>query len=221
MTNYSAPARVTTDETQTTRGETTDTHKHTNTQTNKHRPHRHTQTSHDKHRSPGSCSIAVTLAQAIERIQFCYPQVYYACHTRHDRARSSSAHLSARDSEILVHLDSREPLTLSTLAAHMDLSRSTLSEAVTKLESFGYIGKQRGDDGDRRRVGLILTKKGVDAVRANSVLEAARLRAALSRLTKAEQSAAVRGLELLARAARTAVQHGPRFNTVQHGLKRS
>ena len=42
----------------------------------------------------------MTLDQAIERIQFCYPQVYYACHTRHVRARSTAAHLSMRDSEI-------------------------------------------------------------------------------------------------------------------------
>jgi DNA-binding MarR family transcriptional regulator len=156
----------------------------------------------------------VTLAQAIERIQFCYPQVYYACHTRHDRARSTPAHLSARDSEILVHLDRRTPLTLSTLAAHMDLSRSTLSEALSKLESFGYVAKHRDSDRDRRRVGLVLTPKGVEAVRANSVLEAGRLRAALASLSAADRAAAVGGLELLARACR------PRFNTVRHGSTR-
>ena len=75
----------------------------------------------------------MTLDQATERIQFCYPQVYYACHTRHARARSTAAHLSMRDSEILVHLDRSTPLTLTELASHMDLARSTLSEAVSKL----------------------------------------------------------------------------------------
>ena len=144
----------------------------------------------------------MTLAQAIERVQFCYPQVYYACHTRHDRARSTMAHLSARDSEILVHLDRRTPMTLSALAAHMDLSRSTLSEAVTKLESLGYIAKDRRADGDRRRIGLVLTGKGVDAVRANSVLEAPRLRTVLSRLSKRDQAKVIEGLELLASACK-------------------
>jgi hypothetical protein len=47
----------------------------------------------------------VTLDHAIERIQFCYPHVYYACHTRHARARSDASHLSLHDSAILVHLD--------------------------------------------------------------------------------------------------------------------
>ena len=144
----------------------------------------------------------MTLNRAIERIQFCYPQVYYACHTRHDRARSSEARLSGRDSEILVHLDRRAPLTLSELAAHMDLSRSTLSEALTKLEAFGYVVKAPHAERDRRHIGLVLTRKGVAAVRASSVLDAKRLRAALTRLSAADQSAAVAGLELLARACR-------------------
>lgn len=146
----------------------------------------------------------MTLDRAIERIQFCYPQVYFACHTRHDRARSTASHLSARDSEILVHLDRRLPLTLSELAAHMDLARSTLSEAVKKLEALGYIGKAPHAARDRRHVSLVLTKKGVDAVRANSVLESRRLRAVLSMLSKRDQAAAVGGLELLARACRAA-----------------
>jgi DNA-binding MarR family transcriptional regulator len=144
----------------------------------------------------------VTLDRAIERIQFCYPQVYHACHTRHDRTRSTTAHLSARDSEILVHLDRTTPATLSELAGHMDLSRSTLSEAVTKLEALGYLVKARHHARDRRHVGLVLTQQGVDAVRATSVLEAKRLRKALSNMTKAEQEAVVRGLELLAQGCR-------------------
>ena len=143
----------------------------------------------------------MTFERAIERIQFCYPQVYYACHTRHGRARSTTGRLSARDSTILVHLDRRTPTTLSELARHLDLSPSTLSEAVAKLDALGYVVKARpGTGGDRRRVGLILSAKGAAAVRASSVLEARRLRAVLARLSPADRSAAVAGLELLARA---------------------
>jgi DNA-binding MarR family transcriptional regulator len=144
----------------------------------------------------------VTIEQAIERIQFCYPQVYYACHTRHVRARSSASHLSARDSAILVHLDRTTPLTLSELASHMDLSRSTLSEAVSKLETYGYVAKAPRDARDRRHIGIVLTKKGVDAVRQASVLEARRLRAVISRLSAAQLTVVIRGLETFARACR-------------------
>lgn len=157
-----------------------------------------------KHRPPATLA-RVTIDRAIERIQLCYPQVYYACHTRHDRARSTAAHLSARDAEILVHLSTTEPMTLSELAAHMDLSRSTLSEALTKLQELGYVDKARHAARDRRHIGLMLTKKGISAVRAGSVLEARRLRAVLSMLSKADLAMAIGGLETLARACGPAI----------------
>ena len=157
-----------------------------------------------KHHPPGRLA-AVTIDGAIERIQFCYPQVYYACHTRHDRARSTSVHLSARDSEILVHLNTTQPMTLSQLAAHMDLSRSTLSEALTKLQALGYVDKAPHAALDRRHIGLMLTKKGISAVRAGSVLEARRLRAVLSTLSKADLTKVIGGLETLARACGPAI----------------
>ena len=80
----------------------------------------------------------MTLDRDVELIQFAYPQIYYACHTRHVRRRSSAVHLSARDSEILVHLDRASPTSLSVLARHMDLAASTLSEAISSLGAIGY-----------------------------------------------------------------------------------
>lgn len=151
----------------------------------------------------------MTLDHAIERIQFCYPQVYYACHTRHVRARSTASHLSTRDSEILVHLDRSTPLTLTELASHMDLARSTLSEAVSKLEVFGYLEKAARRH-DRRHLGIVLTRKGVEAVRRTSVLEPRRLHAALSKLSSSDLSAVISGLETLARACRHRPSNGVR-----------
>lgn len=148
----------------------------------------------------------MTLDHAIERIQFCYPQIYYACHTRHVRARSNATHLSTRDSAILVHLDRTLPFTLTELAAHMDLSRSTLSEAVTKLEAFGYVEKAQRAGTDRRQVAIVLTKKGVEAVRRTSVLEARRLQAVLAKLSRSDVAAVIGGLETLARACRQTVR---------------
>ena len=146
----------------------------------------------------------MTIDQAIERVQFSYPQVYFACHTRHERRRSSAVRLSARDAEILVHLDRAVPSTLSELARHMDLARSTLSEAVTALEALGYVTKSDAAGRDRRHIGVVLTARGVEAVRSSSVLEAWRLRVVLNRLPERDRAAAVRGLDLLARASRPA-----------------
>jgi len=141
---------------------------------------------------------------AITAVQFCYPQIYYACHTRHERKRSSAYRLSRRDAELLVHLSPASPTSLTELADHMDLAASTLSEAVAKLETLGYLQKSQPRGGDRRRVGIVLTKKGVDAVRATSVLEPARLRAVLGRLSDRDLAAVTNGLRLLARACRPA-----------------
>jgi DNA-binding MarR family transcriptional regulator len=132
----------------------------------------------------------VTIDDAISRIQFCYPQVYYACHAPRSRAVDSRAPVGARFGD-LVHLNSTTPLTLSELAAHMDLSRSTLSEALTKLQSLEYVVKAPHAGRDRRHVGLMLTRKGIAAVRAGSVLEARRLRAVLSTLSKADVTAVI------------------------------
>jgi DNA-binding MarR family transcriptional regulator len=146
----------------------------------------------------------VTIDAAISLVQFCYPQVYYACHTRHERKRSSALRLSRRDSELLVHLDRSRPAALTDVARHMDLAPSTVSEAVTKLEALGYVQKAPASTGDRRRIGLVLTAKGVDAVRATSVLEPARLRGVLKRLSNRELATVTDGLTILAEACRPA-----------------
>jgi DNA-binding MarR family transcriptional regulator len=145
----------------------------------------------------------VTIDEAVERIQLAYPQVYYACHTRHERKRSNPHHLSHRDGDILVHLDIASPVSLSALARHLDLSLSTLSEAISRLAAHGYVAKAAGGGRDRRRVGLTLTAKGWDAVRAGSVLEARRLRTVLARLNDRQRASVVAGLTRLARACRT------------------
>jgi DNA-binding MarR family transcriptional regulator len=144
----------------------------------------------------------MTIDRAVERIQFAYPQIYYACHTRHVRKKSNPFHLSRRDGEILVHLDSAEPTSLSSLARHMDLSASTLSEAISKLAVHGYVAKSPRAGRDRRHVGLVLTPKGVTAVRASSVLEAARLARVLRRLPARDGGVVADSLMRFARACR-------------------
>jgi DNA-binding MarR family transcriptional regulator len=144
----------------------------------------------------------VTIDDAIERVQFAYPQIYFACHTRHPRRRSTAARLSASDGQLLVHLDRQDGTRVLTLAAHLALSRSTVSEAVTRLAGLGYLTKAREAGPDRRQVRLRLTPAGVAAVRATSVLEARRLRRVLTRLPAADRRSAISGLTLLAAACR-------------------
>jgi DNA-binding MarR family transcriptional regulator len=152
----------------------------------------------------------VTIDRAVAAIQFAYPQIYYACHTRHARGRSNDGHLSPRDSQLLVHLDSARPLSVSLLARHLGLSVSTVSEALTKLERYGYVAKRQG--ADRRRVGVVLTAKGARAVQAASVLEAARLRTVLRRLSASGLAQVTRSLTRLARACGPSIAEKRRWS---------
>lgn len=76
----------------------------------------------------------MSLERTLQVVQVGYPQVYLACHTRHQRKRTTAHRLSARDSSILAHLDVASETTPARLATHLGIARSTLSEATKRLE---------------------------------------------------------------------------------------
>jgi DNA-binding MarR family transcriptional regulator len=140
-------------------------------------------------------------AELVRAVQRWYPQIYLACHTRHQRAASTGVHLSAHDSSILAHLDEHDAMTAAALARHLNIGPPTLSATLNRLARLGYITRTRRD-ADRRTLELRLTKVGTRAMQASSVLDAARVKAVLAELTADELRRALDGLELLARAAR-------------------
>lgn len=144
----------------------------------------------------------MTLDQAVQTVQVCYPQIYLACHTRHQRKRSTEHRLSARDSSILAHLDEHAPITLARLAAHLGVARSTISAALKRLIALGY-ARNAGAPTGRRVTGVLLSAQGARAIRDTSVLETRRLRAALHAVPARELAAIARGLQRLAAACRT------------------
>jgi MarR family transcriptional regulator, organic hydroperoxide resistance regulator len=129
-----------------------------------------------------------------------YPRIYFACHTRHVRDPKTRRVLSAHQASILDHLDEREPLALQDLAKHMGVTPSTMSLHVERLVRRGYVRRERSA-GDGRRLNLRISRAGVRVREAKSVLDPARVRDVLARLTPEEQAAGIAGLELLARAA--------------------
>lgn len=137
----------------------------------------------------------------VRDVQRYYPQIYLACHVDHVRARSTPYRVSSRDAALLSHLDTREPITAGQLAGHLGVVPSTLSEAVKRLETLGYLQRLRRE-GDRRSVELRLTEAGAEAMAASSVLDAGRVARLLARLAASERRRAVLGLALLAKAAR-------------------
>jgi DNA-binding MarR family transcriptional regulator len=149
----------------------------------------------------------MTIDQTARVVQMAYPQVYLACHTRHQRKRSTDHRLSQRDAAILAHLDEAQPTAPSQLARHLGVSRSTVSEALKRLTQLGFVARWQVSDGGRSTAAL-LSSKGARAIRDTSVLETARLQVALSRTTVAERRAIALGLTHLARVCRTLADAG-------------
>lgn len=137
----------------------------------------------------------------VRLVQVAYPQIYFACHTRHMRRVSTASRISATDSTLLAHLDETEPVRATALAKHLGLAASTLSAAVARLAALGYV-VQRSDAKDGRAVQLLLSAKGASAMQVSSVLESARVLRMLGRLKAADRKRALEGIALLAKAAR-------------------
>ena len=134
-----------------------------------------------------------------------YPRIYFACHRRHVRDPKSGAQVSARQVSILDHLDADHPTMLADLADHLGVTPATMSLAVGRLVDQGYVTRVL-DPVDRRKVQLRLTDAGVRVTAANSVLEPTLVEEMLDQLNAKDRRDALRGLELLARAAGAAQQ---------------
>ncbi|HEY4099343.1 MAG TPA: MarR family transcriptional regulator [Gemmatimonadales bacterium] len=140
----------------------------------------------------------MTLDQAIQLTQQTFPRVYFACHSRHAARRSRDTGLSARDADILAHLDVDRPMAPSLLARHLGRARSTVSEAIKRLEALGYVTHDRS--------GVRLTATGIRTVRTTSVFEHIRLEKLLRHATPAELARIGRGLDTLSAICRRAAE---------------
>ena len=134
-------------------------------------------------------------------VQRLYPQIYLACHKRHVRAVSTSFRISSQDASLLVHLDHESATAPQSLAAHLGVKPSTLSSAIARLAKLGYLTINTSLK-DKRKRELRLTRRGVEAIRSASVLDAERVSKMLERLSQKQKEQALSGLALLAKAAR-------------------
>src|SRR5262249_32320796 len=105
-------------------------------------------------------SVANRHVAAVQRL---YPQIYIACHTRHQRRASTAANLRVHESGILANLSETEPMRASQLARHLGVRRSTMSAAIKRLTQLGYIARAR-DERDGRAARLLVSREGVRAM---------------------------------------------------------
>jgi DNA-binding MarR family transcriptional regulator len=137
------------------------------------------------------------MSDDVRRIQRAYPQLYLACHVEHTTRRRDHG-LSDRDSSVLAHLDELSPATAGSLARHLGVGPSTVTEAIDRLEAKQLVERTRCG----RRVELRITPAGVALMQASSVLDSERVEAMIAGVPPRDRAAAVRGIELLATAAR-------------------
>jgi DNA-binding MarR family transcriptional regulator len=143
------------------------------------------------------------LRQTRQVVQMSFPQIYLACHTRHERKRSNPKKLSTRDAAILAHLDRSVAIPPSKLASHLGISASTLSEALKRLAGLGLVAVPAEAGSVRRRVSVVLTEGGAAALSDTSVLETQKLEEILAESTSQELRTISTGIALLASACRS------------------
>ena len=92
----------------------------------------------------------------VAAIQACFPEVYFACHTRHATQADAPKGLTQRDGTLLAHIAGLEPVESGELARHLGRTKTTLSAAIQKLVRMGLITAS-SPVGDARRKILAVT----------------------------------------------------------------
>jgi DNA-binding MarR family transcriptional regulator len=140
------------------------------------------------------------LENKVGRLMAAYPTIYLACHREHLCADEAGNPLTENQASVLDHLHSTRPTTLSKLAEHMGVGRSTMSTTITRLVKRGYVAR-KGDKRDRRVVGLTLTSAGKRIQDQNTVLNPALVRQMFKLMEPEEADRALAGIERLAQVA--------------------
>lgn len=128
------------------------------------------------------------------------PRVYDALRTRTYRDVASGVRLSEHQLRILGNLDDRDPSMVGELAEHMGVTPSTMSLNLKRLETAGFLRRDR-DPADRRVMNVRLTEAGRRVRDAISLVDPDRADALLRLMRPEERRRALDGVAALADAA--------------------
>lgn len=148
----------------------------------------------------------------IRRLLDAYPGIFLACHRRHVREDEDGRAISENQASVLDHLHATRATTLSKLAEHMGVSRSTMSITVGRLVRCGYIARSRNKN-DGRCGGLTLTPAGARVKEQNTILDPEVLKEMFRLMPAGELERALAGVEYLARYARILLRRRKRGRT--------
>ncbi len=134
--------------------------------------------------------VVVTIGDDAQCFERAYRRLWGALH------RGDDPDLSQHERQLLHHLSPRHGRTLTSLAEHLALPKSTASVIVKDLERRGFLRRRR-DSADERRLAIALTGKGAARVARDSVLDLDKLAAGLGALPPERRRDLVRQLDEL------------------------
>jgi DNA-binding MarR family transcriptional regulator len=146
--------------------------------------------------SPDIPSIIVQVMNSStpERFEAAYRRIWGSLN------RPDDPDLAQHERQLLHHIPARGGVSLTWLARHLLLPKSSASVLVKSLERRGFVARSRVPD-DERKLAIILTPKGRRRVAADTVLDSAKLGRALAALSETTRHALIRGVEQLAARA--------------------
>jgi DNA-binding MarR family transcriptional regulator len=123
--------------------------------------------------------------------------------------RPDEPDLTQHERQVLHHVAAIEGISLTELAHHLALPKSSASVVVKSLARRGFLVRARDDD-DERRLRIGLTPEGQARIRRDTVLDPPSLAAALATLSERRRNDLLRGMRALADAAEQLAGPGPR-----------
>jgi DNA-binding MarR family transcriptional regulator len=157
--------------------------------------------------------LSPILDSRIRRLLDAYPAIFLACHRQHVREDEAGKTITEHQASVLDHLHATRPTTLSKLAEHLGVGRSTMSITVSRLVQGGYITRSRNTR-DGRSVGLTLTPTGVQIKEQNTILDPQLVREMFHLMRAEELETALQGIESVAKYAKILLRQRKRGRDV-------
>lgn len=133
-------------------------------------------------------------SSSAERFEAAYRRVWGALN------KPDEPDLSQHERQLLHHIPPAGGVALTWVARHLMLPKSSASVLIKGLERRGFVARRR-DSRDERKLSIVLTPKGRNRVRRDTVLQPVKLMRALDDLADTTRQGLLRGMEQLAECA--------------------
>jgi DNA-binding MarR family transcriptional regulator len=129
-----------------------------------------------------------------------YPRIHDACRSRGMPETVRGKGLTEHQARILGYLDAEDPTMVSELAEAMNVTASTMSLNLKRLEGGGFLTRGRDPD-DRRVMNVLLTEEGREVREGTTLLDPDRVDALLRGLGAEDRRKVIEAMVLMADAA--------------------